>query len=57
MQVDQLFEVVDLDELLLEDLPLALDYGDHDVFINRTQKVLHLLPQELKLAQLFELFL
>ena len=55
MQANQILEVIYLSKLLLEDLPLALDDRDHDILIDRLQKVLHLLPEELKLAELLEL--
>ena len=55
VQANQLLEVVDLCQLLLEKGPLALDHGNHDILVNRSQKVLHLLPQELQFAQLFEI--
>ena len=55
VKANQILEVVYLSNLHLEDLPLALDDCDHDVLIDRLQKVLHLLPKELKLAELLEL--
>ena len=55
VQANQILEVIYLSELLLEDLPLALDDRNHDILIDRLQEVLHLLPKELKLAELLEL--
>ena len=54
MKADQLLEVVDLTKLLLKDCPLALYHGNRYVFIDSPQEILHLLPKELYLAQLFE---
>ena len=54
VKTDQLLKVVDLSQLSLENGPLALDHGHHHVLVHRAQKVLHLLPQELQLAKLWE---
>ena len=55
MEGDQLFKVVDLRHLLFQDRPLALHDCNHDIFIDGAEEVLHLLPEELKLAKFAEL--
>ena len=42
---NELFKVIDLRQLLLQDRPLALHYCHHDVLIDGAQEVLHLLPE------------
>lgn len=54
VQIDELFKVVDLGQLLLQEDPLALDHCHGHILVDRLQEILHLLPQELKLTKLLE---
>ena len=55
MQLDKLFKKVYFGQIFLQSFPLGLNDGHHEILIQSSDKIVHLVSQELQFAQIMAL--